>query len=76
MNRERLREGWKYWKDSDAFALMWSVPQNAREITLPHDAMLEETAYAESRNGGNTGFRDGAVYNYVRNAVCEGGVEA
>lgn len=66
MNRERLREGWKYWKDSDAFALMWSVPQNAREITLPHDAMLEETAYAESRNGGNTGFRDGAVYNYVR----------
>ncbi|MCD7750059.1 MAG: hypothetical protein LUH42_08410, partial [Oscillospiraceae bacterium] len=40
--------------------------ENARNITLPHDAMLEQRAYAESPNGGNTGFRDGGVYTYVK----------
>lgn len=40
--------------------------ENARRIDLPHDAMLESTPSAESRNGGNTGYRDGDVYIYVK----------
>lgn len=28
--------------------------------------MIKKTAYKESPNGGNTGFRDGDVYNYVK----------
>lgn len=33
---------------------------------MPHDAMLEKRAYAESLNGRNTGFHDGEVYQYVK----------
>lgn len=66
MKVESFNDGWKYWKDSDAFALIWETPQNAMEVTLPHDAMLESPAYADSKNGGNTGYRDGNVYNYVK----------
>lgn len=66
MTRQKWNDGWKFWPDKDAFALVWNVPEGAREVTLPHDAMAEEQAYAESLNGGNTGYRDGAVYNYVK----------
>lgn len=59
-------DSWKYWIDKDAFALTWNIPGIAKDITLPHDAMIEKGAYAESPNGGNTGFRDGDVYNYVK----------
>lgn len=63
---KKFNDGWKFWLDKNAFALVWNIPEQAKNITLPHDAMIEERAYAESRNGGNTGFRDGGVYNYVK----------
>ncbi len=66
MKIEKWNKGWKYWLDKNSFALVWDIPEHAREIDLPHDAMLETPAYAESRNGGNTGYRDGDVYVYVK----------
>lgn len=67
MKRQKWNDGWKFWADKDSFALVWNVPEIAREITLPHDAMIEEKADPDSSNKGNTGFRNGGVYTYVKN---------
>lgn len=61
----KFNENWMFWEEQNAFALVWNIPKNAKEITIPHDAMLLHPAQENSRNGGNTGFHDGAVYNYV-----------
>jgi beta-galactosidase len=66
MLSKKYNDSWKYWVDKDSFALVWSVPDNAREVTLPHDAMIEKPANPDSLNGGNTGFRDGDIYTYVK----------
>ena len=66
MKQIKWNDGWKFWSDKDAFALVWNIPENAREVTLPHDAMIEKPAYAESPNTGNTGYRDGGNYTYVK----------
>ena len=66
MKQVKFNDGWKFWLDKNAFALVWNIPEHAQEVTLPHDAMLESRPYAESLNGGNTGYRDGEVYNYVK----------
>ena len=62
----KWNEDWKFWVDKDAFALVWNIPKEAKTVTLPHDAMLEQDACKDSRNGGNTGFRDGGVHQYVK----------
>ena len=66
MLEQRWNEDWKFWVDKDSFALVWDIPEIARNITLPHDAMIEKPAHADSLNGGNTGFRDGDIYTYVK----------
>ncbi len=66
MYMEKWNKGWKFWPDKGAFALVWNIPEIARDIDLPHDAMLEAPARADSSNGGNTGYRDGDVYTYVK----------
>ena len=66
MNCVKWNEGWKFWSDKDAFSLVWNVPENARDVTLPHDAMIEAPASAQSPNQGNTGYRDGGNYTYVK----------
>lgn len=66
MKKVKMNDTWKFWLDKDSFALVWNIPQEAREITLPHDAMIEKPANPESPNGGNTGYRDGDVYTYVK----------
>ncbi len=66
MIEQKWNNDWKFWLDKDSFALVWNVPENARDITLPHDAMIESPANPNSPNGGNTGFRDGEVYTYVK----------
>ena len=43
------------------FALVWNVPENARTINLPHDAMIERKSICGGGNHGNTGFRDRGV---------------
>ena len=65
MLEKKFNDNWKFWVDKDSFALVWNIPDIARDITLPHDAMIEKPAHAGSQNAGNTGFRDGEVYNYV-----------
>lgn len=66
MLERKFNDSWKFWTDKDAFALVWNIPDHAREITLPHDAMMEQAAHEKSANKGNTGFRDGDFYNYVK----------
>ena len=66
MRKIKWNDGWKFWPDKDSFALVWNVPENTRDISLPHDAMIENPAYAESPNMGNTGYRDGGNYTYVK----------
>ena len=60
-----------FWYDENSFALVWNIPEQAQKITLPHDAMISETPYAESKNGNNTGFRDGKNYVYVKIFTAE-----
>ncbi|MGT2784630.1 glycoside hydrolase family 2 TIM barrel-domain containing protein [Streptococcus merionis] len=64
MKHTLFNADWSFWKDGDSFALVWDVPEHAQEVTLPHDAMLALEPHADSVNGGNTGFRDGANYVY------------
>lgn len=66
MNTQRWNDGWLFWEETDAFSLVWSVPEQARAVTLPHDAMLERVPRPDSPNGGDTGFRDGGSYVYVK----------
>ena len=66
MLEQKWNKNWKFWEDKDSFALVWNIPEIARDITLPHDAMIEKHANPDSLNGGNTGFRDGDVYTYVK----------
>lgn len=66
MKEMKFNQSWKFWEDKDSFALVWNVPEIARDVTLPHDAMIEKPADPDSLNGGNTGFRNGDVYTYVK----------
>ncbi|WP_044915283.1 glycoside hydrolase family 2 TIM barrel-domain containing protein [Butyrivibrio sp. WCE2006] len=66
MRKTNWNDNWLFWNSKDAFALVWDIPQNARKIDLPHDAMIETTPHADSINGGNTGFYDGGSYTYVK----------
>lgn len=66
MLKQKWNKDWKFWEDKDSFALVWNIPENAENITLPHDAMIGKPADPDSLNGGNTGFRNGDVYTYVK----------
>lgn len=66
MKHTLYNDNWLFWNDGDSFALVWTVPDRAQMVSLPHDAMITEKPYAESKNGGNTGFRDGGNYVYVK----------
>ena len=41
MIEQKWNEDWKFWVDKDSFALVWDIPEIARDITLPHDATGE-----------------------------------
>lgn len=66
MNIRKWNDQWKYWIDENAFSFTWDVPVHAKSVTLPHDAMIEERAVKDSPNGGNTGYRNGKNYVYVK----------
>lgn len=65
MKAQLFNQNWKFWVDQNAFALVWNVPDTAKDVTLPHDAMLEELPHPESPNQGKGAFRDGKPYTYV-----------
>lgn len=66
MREDKWNQGWKFWMGQDSFALVWNIPDNAKEVDLPHDAMMEKPAHVCSPNKGNTGYRDGDIYSYVK----------
>ena len=66
MRHSLWNDNWLYWPEGNAFALVWNVSPEARTVTLPHDAMLERPARADSPNGTSGGFRDGENYVYVK----------
>lgn len=66
MKRERFNEGWKVWKDMDPFELVFRVPDDAREVELPHDAMFHEEQKQDAVNGGFTGNIDAGEYKYYK----------
>lgn len=67
MQKMRWNQDWQFWQDHNSFALLWNVPETAKKVNLPHDAMLEQPANPQSSNGGNTGYRDGGTYIYTKN---------
>ena len=66
MNERFLNDGWLFWEDKDAFALIWSVPEHAEPVRLPHDAMIGREARGESPAGGDGAYRDGGSFVYYR----------
>jgi len=66
MRKELFNKNWLYWKETNAFALVWNTDPAARIISLPHDAMIEEKTKVDSINAGNSGYRDGGVYYYSK----------
>lgn len=66
MKKTNFNQGWKVWKETDAFELVFRVPKDAREVTLPCDAALWETQDPQSKSAGKTGFIDGSVYKFYK----------
>ncbi len=66
MRYTKWNEGWKFWEEKNAFSLVWNIPDNARDIDLPHDAMIERSPEPHGVNGGDTAYRDGGSYVYVK----------
>ena len=66
MKIRKWNDNWKFWSGGDSFALVWGIPENAVDVTLPHDAMALETPCEDCPNGTNTGYVKGALYTYVK----------
>ena len=66
MLEQKWNKNWKFWEDKDSFALVWNIPEMARDITLPHDAMIHEQRSFSNRNGDKTGFFPGGKYVYKK----------
>ena len=66
MKSVKWNDNWKFWSDKDAFALVWNIPENARDVTLPHDAMIEDPAYTLGDIGKDLAGVDADTV-YIRN---------
>lgn len=66
MQEKRWNDNWLFWEDKNAFALIWDIPEHARRLSLPHDAMIHAPARLDSPAGGDGGFRNGGSYVYVK----------
>lgn len=66
MQRESFNDGWKVWRDTNPFELVFRVPEDAMAVTLPYDAMFHEAQKEDSVNKGSTGFLDGGAYKYYK----------
>ncbi len=66
MEKIKFNEGWKVWKDLDPFELVFRVPDDAKDVDLPHDAMFEEEQKQGAVNGGFTGNIDAGEYKYYK----------
>lgn len=66
MEKIKFNDNWRVWKDLDPFELVFRVPDDAKEVTLPYDAMFHEEQKQGAVNGGYTGNIDGAEYKYYK----------
>lgn len=66
MEKISFNRGWKVWKDSDPFELVFRVPEDAVETDLPYDAMFHEEQIRGAVNGGYTGNIDAGEYKYFK----------
>ena len=64
--KQKWNDQWKVWKEDNAFRLIFSVPETAKEVDLPYDAVFHQEQRADSVNQGRTGFLDGGVFNYYK----------
>lgn len=56
MKKELWNDGWKFWKDRNAFELLTVVPKEALTVELPYDALIREEQKEDSVNQGRVGF--------------------
>ena len=66
---ELWNDGWKVWKEDNAFRLVFSVPDDAKTVNLPYDVVFHQKQSVESVNQGRTGFLDGGVYHYYKQFI-------
>lgn len=66
MKKQVWNEDWYFWEMQDSFALLWSIPEDAQKVKLPHDAMLRHRAHEHAPQGGNSGYRDGGHFCYAK----------
>ncbi len=66
MNKMLWNQGWKVWKDQNAFELIFRIPEDALTVDLPYDALISEKQNPDSVNKGKTGYLDGGVYNFYK----------
>lgn len=66
MKKININKNWRVWQEEDAFALVFAVPQNAKIVDLPYDALFTTLQKEDSTNQGKTGFIDGGVFNYYK----------
>ena len=66
MKRTKLTDGWKVYRDKDAFSLVYTLPADAVETQIPYDAMWHEPQQKDAVSAGRTSYLDGGVYHYYR----------
>lgn len=66
MRKLKLNSCWKVWKDNDPFELVFRVPEDAKTVDLPYDAMWDEKQSIDSLNGRNTGYIDAGEYKFYK----------
>lgn len=66
MYKFNFNQDWKVWKELDAFELVFRVRKDAKNVTLPYDAMIHEKQQKNSKNAGKTGSLEGAVYKFYK----------
>ena len=66
MKKTRLTQGWKVYRDKDAFSLVYTLPEDAKETEIPYDAMWHEPQQKNAVSAGRTSYLDGGVYHYYK----------
>lgn len=67
MKKEKFHTGWTVEKGiKDPFASMMPGEENAKDVTLPHDAMIFERRSEQCANGTQTGYYPCGSYTYLK----------
>ena len=66
MKKELWNRGWTFWKETNAFALIPSIPQDAQLVDLPHDPMFLQEQDPDCLSEGKQGFLPGGTWKYYK----------